>query len=94
MLGPDFQCHTLPGVPSGSVAVEDAATFAETPPRRRGNRQWLRQQPESPDYVLADDSGLEVDFWMEHRGFIRRVLPRWMPGKLGTLRMGTITPSC
>lgn len=64
MLGPDFQCHTLREFPQAPVAVEDAATFAGNATKKaREIAQWLRQQPGNhPDYVLADDSGLEVDF--------------------------------
>jgi len=67
MLGAGFQCLSLREFPDAPKVVEDAGTF-------KGNARkkaemlvaWIKGSPaesnESPlDFVLADDSGLEVD---------------------------------
>lgn len=70
ILGPGFTCHTLagfPGAPPPEV-VENAPDFAGNALKkatviaawRQAVGAWERSG-NRPDYVLADDSGLEVD---------------------------------
>lgn len=65
ILGENFRCLTLDDFPGAPSAIEDAETFA-------GNAQkkvlcladWLKANPpaeKAPSFILADDSGLEVD---------------------------------
>jgi XTP/dITP diphosphohydrolase len=69
ILGEDFRYLTLNDFPEPPEIVEDAGTFAGNATKKAvGLAKWLgeRQRPQvgSPDdesYVLADDSGLEVD---------------------------------
>jgi XTP/dITP diphosphohydrolase len=72
ILGADFQCLTLNDFPGAPAVVEDAPTFAGNAAKKAdGLADWLLANPEaifSPTefpsgafYVLADDSGLEVD---------------------------------
>jgi XTP/dITP diphosphohydrolase len=71
ILGGDVHCLTLNDFPGAPVAVEDAETFAGN---ARGKvlslAEWLTKNPElvfgavaaeGPFYIVADDSGLEVD---------------------------------
>ncbi len=68
ILGAGFVCRTLEDFPGAPALVEDAATFAGNAARKAGQlAAWLEAQ-RRPDpakasrtYVLADDSGLEVD---------------------------------
>jgi XTP/dITP diphosphohydrolase len=63
MLGAGFQCLTLRDFPDAPAVVEDAPTFAGNANKKATEiAHWLRGQVgQRPDYVLADDSGLEVD---------------------------------
>jgi XTP/dITP diphosphohydrolase len=66
MLGDSFDCVSLREYPEAPEVVEDAATF-EGNARKKAEElaTWLETQHATrntfPDYVLADDSGLEVD---------------------------------
>ena len=63
MLGAGFQCLTLRDFPAAPAVVEDAPTFAGNANKKAIEiARWLSGQAgQKPDYVLADDSGLEVD---------------------------------
>lgn len=71
ILGEDFRCLTLNDFPGAPVAVEDAETFAGNATGKvLSLAEWLTKNPEavfktaaaeSAFYILADDSGLEVD---------------------------------
>lgn len=68
ILGPGFTCHTLAGFPGAPPVVEDAPDFAGNALKKASViAGWLQagglgvQAGVRPDYVLADDSGLEVD---------------------------------
>jgi len=68
ILGGSFQFLTLNDFPAAAQVVEDADTFAGNATKKAvALAEWLAriQNPESriqkPDFVLADDSGLEVD---------------------------------
>ena len=68
ILGADFHCLTLDGFPDAPPVLEDADTFAGNATKKAVElARWLSGSPEfkaqnaKPDYVLADDSGLEVD---------------------------------
>jgi XTP/dITP diphosphohydrolase len=71
ILGGDFRCLTLRDFPGAPVAVEDAETFAGNATGKvLSLAKWLAKNPEpvfrlnaaeTPLYVVADDSGLEVD---------------------------------
>jgi len=69
ILGANFRCLTLKGFPDAPAVVEDADTFAGNAAKKAVElAKWLNiQHPTSniqhpmPDFVLADDSGLEVD---------------------------------
>jgi XTP/dITP diphosphohydrolase len=65
ILGPQFRCLTLKEFPDAPAAVEDANTFAGNATKKAVELAlWLAGRQElarCPDYVLADDSGLEVD---------------------------------
>ena len=69
ILGAQFRCLTLKEFPDAPAVVEDADTFAGNATKKAVElAKWLAekqptansQQP-TPDFVLADDSGLEVD---------------------------------
>lgn len=67
ILGSDFRYQTLADFYNPPNVVEDAATF-EGNARKKAEAiaGWVRTMPPdrhhpSPDFVLADDSGLEVD---------------------------------
>jgi len=69
ILGPQFQFLTLNDFPGAPVVMEDADTFAGNATKKAVElAKWLSiqhstfniQRPTS-NYVLADDSGLEVD---------------------------------
>jgi XTP/dITP diphosphohydrolase len=69
-LGGDYHYLTLTDFPAAPPAVEDAATFAGNAQIKSvGLAAWIANQPEGAGfkscwnslYVLADDSGLEVD---------------------------------
>jgi XTP/dITP diphosphohydrolase len=63
ILGAQFHCLTLKDFPGAPTVIEDADTFAGNATKKsRELAQWLsRSKDHSPDFVLADDSGLEVD---------------------------------
>ncbi|HUA37290.1 MAG TPA: non-canonical purine NTP pyrophosphatase [Candidatus Sulfopaludibacter sp.] len=66
ILGGGFQLRTLNDFPDAPKVVEDAPTFAGNATKKAVElSKWLAQipNPESriPNFVLADDSGLEVD---------------------------------
>jgi len=69
ILGAQFQWLTLNDFPAAPPVVEDAATFAGNAAKKAMElARWLAAkhstfniQPSTPNFVLADDSGLEVD---------------------------------
>ena len=62
ILGADFQFMTLRDLPDAPAVVEDAATFAGNATKKATTlARWLSSRGQAADYVLADDSGLEVD---------------------------------
>jgi XTP/dITP diphosphohydrolase len=69
ILGANFRCRTLKDFPDAPAVMEDADTFAGNAAKKAVElAKWLNiQHPTSniqhpmPDFVLADDSGLEVD---------------------------------
>ena len=72
LLPTDFQFWTLADFPGAPQVVEDARTFAGNASKKAVElAEWLADRPEVRDsnapsadagvYVLADDSGLEVD---------------------------------
>jgi XTP/dITP diphosphohydrolase len=71
ILGPGFTCLTLDAVPGAPTPIEDAATFEGNALKKAvGLAAWLAGDSRHPLwklaasgnlYVLADDSGLEVD---------------------------------
>ncbi len=64
ILGPGFHCLRLDDFPGAPTPVEDADTFAGNAAKKvRTLAEWLAQvKAASPSlYILADDSGLEVD---------------------------------
>lgn len=65
LLGVEFHCHTLQEFPAAPAVVEDADTFAGNAAKKATElARWLTTNGGDrarPDYVLADDSGLEVE---------------------------------
>lgn len=66
ILGESFRLLTLDDFPGAPQIVEDAPTFAGNAIKKAvGLAQWLAPAPPAapllPQWVLADDSGLEVD---------------------------------
>jgi XTP/dITP diphosphohydrolase len=69
ILGPEFRCLTLKDFPAAPAVIEDADTFAGNATKKAvALAKWLNIQPSTfnaqfprPGFVLADDSGLEVD---------------------------------
>ena len=69
ILGADFRCLTLKEFSDAPPVIEDADTFAGNATKKAMElAKWLNLQHSTfnaqrpkPDYVLADDSGLEVD---------------------------------
>jgi XTP/dITP diphosphohydrolase len=66
ILGRQFRYLTLNNFPNAPKVVEDALTFAGNATKKAVElAKWLTQIPNSefriPNFVLADDSGLEVD---------------------------------
>lgn len=64
ILGGQFQFLTLNDFPNAPKVVENAETFAGNAAKKAVElARWLVAENHSPipDYVLADDSGLEVD---------------------------------
>jgi XTP/dITP diphosphohydrolase len=65
ILGGDVRCLTLNDFPGAPVPVEDAETFAGNATLKvLSLAEWLATHPAPvgrPFYIVADDSGLEVD---------------------------------
>ena len=69
ILGSRFQFLTLNDFPGAPKVIEDAETFAGNATKKAGElANWLTEkhstfniQHPTPNFVLADDSGLEVD---------------------------------
>jgi XTP/dITP diphosphohydrolase len=64
ILGGRFRCVSLAEFPGAPKVVEDAADFAGNATKKAVSlAEWLRDsgQGKPIDFVLADDSGLEVD---------------------------------
>ena len=69
ILGAQFRCLTLKEFPDAPAVIEDADTFAgnatkkavELAKWRAGKKSTANSQQPTPNFVLADDSGLEVD---------------------------------
>jgi XTP/dITP diphosphohydrolase len=72
LLGTCFSCLTLSDFPGAPKVPEDADTFAGNAIKKATELAiWLRENLPSgdlrhalPDFVMADDSGLEVDYLM------------------------------
>jgi XTP/dITP diphosphohydrolase len=66
ILGREFRCLALSGIVGAPDVVEDQATFAGNAAKKaEALANWLatnsRVDASRPQFVLADDSGLEVD---------------------------------
>ena len=65
ILGDDFQCLTLNEFPGAPEVIEDGASFsANAEKKARSLAEWLESERRidgETEFVLADDSGLEVD---------------------------------
>lgn len=64
ILGAPFCCRTLRDCPGAPVTIEDAPTFAGNAAKKAlelAAYAAANPGPGVPDFVLADDSGLEVD---------------------------------
>lgn len=66
VLGEGFRCLTLAELPGAPDVLEDAQTFAGNATKKAlALARWLADQPAAPAqtarWVVADDSGLEVD---------------------------------
>ena len=63
LLGDDFECRTLKDYPNAPEVEEDAATFAGNAVKKALSLiDWLKHNEDFAEgWVLADDSGLEVD---------------------------------
>ena len=63
LLGDDFECRTLKDYPDAPEVEEDAATFAGNAVKKALSLvDWLKHHEDfTGGWVLADDSGLEVD---------------------------------
>ena len=63
LLGDDFECRTLKDYPDAPEVEEDAATFAGNAVKKALSLvDWLKHHEDFTEgWVLADDSGLEVD---------------------------------
>jgi XTP/dITP diphosphohydrolase len=62
ILGNQHEYFTLADFPSSPTIAEDANTFEGNATRKAvGIAEWLATRNSGVDYVLADDSGLEVD---------------------------------
>src|SRR6266487_2523652 len=63
ILGNQFECLTLKDFPQAPAVIEDANTFAGNAAKKSVElaRWLLRSSVRLPGFVLADDSGLEVD---------------------------------
>jgi XTP/dITP diphosphohydrolase len=66
LLGGQFHCLTLKDFPSAPEVIEDATTFAGNAAKKANAlAAWLTTtgatSNSQPDFILADDSGLEVN---------------------------------
>jgi XTP/dITP diphosphohydrolase len=61
ILGNDVQCFTLLDIKEAPEAIEDAPTFEGNATKKAVTLARFIQDRLPVDYVLADDSGLEVD---------------------------------
>ena len=62
ILGKSFEFFTLNDFPDAPKVIEDADTFAGNATKKAVElARWLPGKQPAPDFVLADDSGLEVD---------------------------------
>src|SRR5580693_4406854 len=69
ILGGQFQFLTLNDFPAAPKVVEDAGTFAGNATKKAvelarwlaADNSKLKIKNSKPDFILADDSGLEVD---------------------------------
>lgn len=67
ILGPAIECRSLRDFPSAPRVAEDAGTFAGNATKKAAElARWVASfliatSHSAPDFVLADDSGLEVD---------------------------------
>jgi XTP/dITP diphosphohydrolase len=62
ILGARFQCLTLNDFPNAPKVVEDADTFVGNATKKAVElARWLAKKHPTPNFVIADDSGLEVD---------------------------------
>lgn len=62
ILGKRFDIFTLNDFPAAPKVVEDAKTFAGNATKKSVElARWFLERSPAPDFVLADDSGLEVD---------------------------------
>src|SRR5215813_13071501 len=62
ILGSEIEYLTLERFPAAPQVVEDAATFEGNATKKAVTlANWLAAKQRGIDYVLADDSGLEVD---------------------------------
>jgi XTP/dITP diphosphohydrolase len=62
ILGRDFRIGDLKQFPNAPEVIEDAPDFAGNAIKKAVTlAEWIAGQPRRPDYIMADDSGLEVD---------------------------------
>jgi XTP/dITP diphosphohydrolase len=62
ILGGQFQFLTLDDFPKAPKVIEDKDTFTGNAAKKSEELAgWLEKKEAAPDFVLADDSGLEVD---------------------------------
>ena len=62
ILGPQFRFRTLHDFPDAPKVVEDADTFAGNATKKAVElAKWVAAKHPTSNFVLADDSGLEVD---------------------------------
>jgi len=62
ILGAPFLMHDLADFPEAPVTIEDAPDFAGNAVKKATDlARWLQRQSPELDYIIADDSGLEVD---------------------------------
>ena len=96
ILGDEFTVLTLATFPDAPPVIEDGDSFAANATKKsREIATWLENQALGqalPDYILADDSGLEVDALVARPAFIPPDTP---PAKnKATPLTPTTMPSC